>query len=116
MSEINVKNLSLDQLKQLQKDISNAFADYQEREKVEARAKVEAFAKELGFSLAELVRINGKKRFIPAGPKYRNPEEPTLTWSGLGRRPHWFLDLLASGKTLEELTIDWENEQDQEAE
>lgn len=105
MSELNLNNLSFHELKQLHKDVIKAFATYEEREKAEARAKVEALAKELGFSLVELVSSNSKARRAPVAPKYRHPENPALTWSGRGRKPQWFHDALASGKTLEDLAI-----------
>jgi DNA-binding protein H-NS len=38
-------------------------------------------------------------------PKYRNPENPSETWSGLGRRPKWINAQLSSGAELESLII-----------
>jgi DNA-binding protein H-NS len=37
--------------------------------------------------------------------KYRNPDNPAETWSGRGRPPKWVQAALATGQTLEELTI-----------
>lgn len=39
------------------------------------------------------------------GPKYRNPENPTETWSGRGAKPAWVEEALARGETLECLAI-----------
>jgi DNA-binding protein H-NS len=52
---------------------------------------VEAFAHDLGYSLAELVGTETKASRAPAAAKYRHPENPTLTWSGRGRKPQWFV-------------------------
>ena len=38
-------------------------------------------------------------------PKYRNPEQPTETWSGRGRKPTWVVGQLKSGKRLQDLAI-----------
>lgn len=38
-------------------------------------------------------------------PKYRNPADPKVTWTGRGRQPLWFADLLKKGKKAEELLI-----------
>ena len=38
-------------------------------------------------------------------PKYRNPADPKLTWTGRGKQPLWFADLLKKGKKAEELLI-----------
>jgi DNA-binding protein H-NS len=66
---------------------------------------VEALARELGYSLAELVGTETKSSRAPAVAKYRHPENPALTWSGRGRKPQWFVEALAAGKTAGELAI-----------
>jgi DNA-binding protein H-NS len=40
------------------------------------------------------------------GPKYRNPQNVSETWSGRGKRPRWVDIALASGDSLESLAID----------
>jgi len=90
----------------MQKDVAKAISTYQDRQKAEARAKVEAFARDLGYSLAELVGTEVKATRAPAAAKYRHPENPALTWSGRGRKPRWFLDALAAGNTAAELAIE----------
>jgi DNA-binding protein H-NS len=37
--------------------------------------------------------------------KYRDPTNPSQTWSGRGGKPQWVLDHLAAGGAMEELTI-----------
>jgi len=37
-------------------------------------------------------------------PKFRHPEDPKITWSGVGRRPKWIEEALRSG-TIEALKI-----------
>ena len=39
------------------------------------------------------------------GPRYRNPESSSETWSGRGKRPAWVERALARGFTLEQLEI-----------
>jgi len=46
-----------------------------------------------------------KKTTRKVPPKYRNPENPTETWAGRGRRPKWVEAALASGKSLDDLKI-----------
>jgi DNA-binding protein H-NS len=38
-------------------------------------------------------------------PKYRNPENPTETWAGRGRKPKWVEDMLAKGASMDDLLI-----------
>jgi len=105
MADYDLEALSLSELKKMQKDVAKAISTYQDRQKAEARAKVEAFAKELGYSLAELVGPGSKPKRTPAAPKYRHPENPALTWSGRGREPQRFVDALDTGTTADDLEI-----------
>lgn len=105
MTDINLHDLSLKELKQLEKDVQKAIASFEDRQKPEARAKLEEQARSMGFTLAELVGFEVKKQRAPVQPKYRHPENPSLTWSGRGRKPQWFIEALAAGKTPEALSI-----------
>ena len=98
--------MSLSELKKMQKDVAKAIATFEDRQKAEARAKVEALARDLGYSLAELVGTETKSSRTPVAAKYRHPENPALTWSGRGRKPQWFVAALSAGKTASELAID----------
>lgn len=106
MSAIDLNALSLKELKQLQRDVEKAIASFEDRQKSEARAKLEEQARAMGFTLAELLEgVVVKKTRVPAQAKYAHPENPSLTWSGRGRKPQWFNDAIAAGKTAEELSI-----------
>lgn len=106
MADFELEALSLSELKKLQKDIAKAISTFEDRQKTEARAKVDALARELGYSLADLASSEAKSSRAPATPKYRHPENAAITWSGRGRKPRWFEDALKAGKTEEDLAID----------
>ena len=105
MAEINLSALSLADLKKLEKDVAKAIATFEERQKAEARAEAEAVARKFGFGLAELLDAGASKTKSAPEPKYRHPENPTVTWSGRGRKPGWISEGLAAGKTLEDFAI-----------
>ena len=105
MTNLDLNSLTLADLKQLQKDVAKAIAGFEDRKKSEARAALEAQAKELGYTLAELVGPPVVQVRAAASPKYRHPENAAVTWSGRGRRPHWFIDAIAAGKTEESLAV-----------
>jgi len=105
MADYDLEALSLTELKKMQKDIAKAISTFEDRQKAEARAKVEAFARDLGYSLAELVGTETKTARAPVAAKYRHPENPALTWSGRGRKPQWFVDALTGGTTAGDLEI-----------
>lgn len=99
--------LSLDELKLLQKQVARAIEGFEERRKRSAMAELEAKARDLGFSLEQLMGVSGRagKARSKASPKYANPENPEMTWTGRGRKPAWFEQALASGKSAEDLAI-----------
>lgn len=105
MADYDLEALSLSELKKMQKDVAKAISTFEDRQKAEARAKVEALARDLGYSLTELVGIETKSSRAPIAPKYRHPKNPALTWSGRGRKPQWFVEALESGKTASDLAI-----------
>ncbi len=105
MADFNLEAMSLKELRQLQKDLAKAISTYEDRHKAEARTKLEAIAKEMGYSLAELIGIEVKATRAPALAKYRHPENAALTWSGRGRKPQWFVEALAAGKSADDLAV-----------
>jgi DNA-binding protein H-NS len=106
MAEIDLEHLSLPELKKLEKDVAKAIATFEERQKAEARAEAEAVAKKFGFSLVELLdTASPATKKGPPEAKYRHPENPTVTWSGRGRKPGWISEGLAAGKTMEDFAI-----------
>ncbi|MGI3164851.1 H-NS family nucleoid-associated regulatory protein [Pseudooceanicola sp. 200-1SW] len=72
--------------------------------KAEARAALAARARELGYSLDDIAAESARRRSKLPG-KYRHPEDPTLTWSGRGRKPQWLHYALSAGLELEALSI-----------
>ena len=105
MADCDLEALSLSELKKMQKGVAEGISAFEDRQKAEARAKVEALARDLGYSLAELVGTETKSSRAPAAAKYRHPETPALTWSGRGRKPQWFVEALEAGKTASDLAI-----------
>ena len=84
MTVYDLEALSLNELKQLQKDVGKAICGFDGRKKAEARATLEGLAKELGYSLSRFVGSDNETKRAPAAPKYRHPENLELTWSGRG--------------------------------
>ncbi len=104
MAKVNLEKMSLDELKSLQKDVQGAIQNYEKRRKIEARKAVEAVAKEHGMTLSEILG-NGRKTKQATTPKYKNPANPSQTWSGRGRQPAWYKDAIAAGKKPKSLEV-----------
>ena len=108
MSDIDLDSMPLSELKKLHKDVEKAIATFEDRHKADARAKLDAMAREMGYSLDELASVATPKRgrkTAAVAPKYRHPENASVTWSGRGRRPQWFVAALDAGKSADDLAI-----------
>jgi DNA-binding protein H-NS len=84
MAEFDVETLSLKELKSLQKDLAKAISTFEDRQKSDARSKLEIIAKEMGYSLGDLIGGEVKPSRAPTAAKYRHPENAALTWSDRG--------------------------------
>ena len=103
---MDLNNLTLAELKERQKAIALEIKNFPEKAKTAARNELEAKARELGYSIKDLlgtVTSTRQKRQVIV--RYRNPENSSVTWTGFGRRPNWFNDALASGKSRSDLEI-----------
>lgn len=103
---MELDHLSLKELKDLQAQVARSIANFVDRKKKEALAELESKAREFGFSLSELTGASpAPRKRASAGAKYANPANPADTWSGRGRKPRWFVEALASGKSPDDLLI-----------
>ena len=112
MAKVDLKSLSLSELKALKTRVEKAIERHDKKEKAKAVQTLKATAKSLGFSLEELV--GGEKKTSVAKPKkakaaakamYRHPDDTSLTWGGRGPRPKWLRDALNKGKSLEDFKV-----------
>ena len=90
MRESQLEKMSLKELTTLQIRISQAIGEKRIEERSDVKAKLEEMARASGFTTAELFggrRGKGGK----VAPKYRNPKDPSQTWTGRGRRPLWIV-------------------------
>ncbi len=108
---IDLESLSSTELKAL---IANAQSQMQAahiNHVKSVREKIEHLLKSSGLTLAEVYPTRAgkgaKRTKSTVAPKYRNPEDPTQTWSGRGKQPLWFAQALKKrGVTAESMLID----------
>ncbi len=71
-----------------------------------ARVKVLAILKKESLTMADIApSLVPGQSLPPRPPKYQHPGDPTLTWSGQGRSPKWFAELLREGFKAEDLLV-----------
>ncbi|MEE4376745.1 MAG: H-NS histone family protein [Candidatus Competibacteraceae bacterium] len=107
MNAEELKNMSLDALQSLITNAQDLVNQYERDKKKDVIKKIQALAASVNLNVEVK---DGEKASKSASTskgvaKYRNPEDPKQTWTGRGKRPNWLNDALASGKTLDDLSI-----------
>lgn len=105
---MDISALTLSQLKDLLAQIPAEIKRREKDEKAKALKDLEALAAERGFSLSDLLGDSSSKAKKEKGSvavKYRHPENVDLAWTGRGRQPKWVIEFLASGGSLDNLTV-----------
>ena len=114
----DISSLTKKELVALRKKVDRAIESIDARTLEKARREARQLAQSYGVSLGDLIetpksrakssakpkaRKPGKRSKV--APKYRDPKNPRVTWSGRGRTPKWVQQALAGGATLSELKI-----------
>lgn len=105
--DINLDTLDRNELQKLRQQIDKRMDQLAVEEQKAALDAAEKAAAQHGYSLAELTgmkKARGKAANVNP-PKYRNPENPSQTWTGKGRRPQWIKDAEANGTDLSKFAI-----------
>ena len=100
-----LKNMSMEALHEVIESARELMERYEKDKKRGTIKEIQELAAAAGLKV--IIKENGKpiKSVTKGIPKYRNPYNPKQTWTGKGKRPQWFLDALAEGKTEEDLLI-----------
>jgi DNA-binding protein H-NS len=108
---INLDALSPAELQALIKSAEAQMQSARKNHAQEVRTKIDALLKGAGLTIDDVYPRRGgqgvKGPKAAVAPKYRNPENPTQTWSGRGKRPLWFSGALKKkGATADSMLID----------
>jgi len=107
----NLATMSVDEIWQLHEEISQILSVRltSEKRQLEKRLAQLRREKETRPSASADAHLNGayreRRKYPRVYPKYRNPEEPSETWSGRGKQPRWMTAALKTGHTIEEFVI-----------
>lgn len=105
---VDIKNLNHNQLSELINKAQSRQNELRKEKVVTLREKIHAMIKAEGYVFEDIfggTRVKTKRTGTPVAPKYRNPANAEQTWSGRGKRPHWFNDALKAGKKEKDLAI-----------
>lgn len=96
MKDSQLEKMSLKELTDLRERVAKMIVVKQETERASLKDELIARAQEAGFNISDLFGGGRKGKSKGAsGALYRNPDNPTQTWSGRGRKPKWLSE--ASG-------------------
>ena len=108
---LNLEAMSIDEMWQLHERIIRVLSDRLTSEKRELERRLAKLRKEKDMprptshdQRAKEKSREGRK-YMRVFPRYRNPDDPTETWSGRGRQPRWLAAALTKGRTIDEFRI-----------
>ena len=102
MERKSLKSMSQDELWNLHEKVVAELTDRIRNEKARLEERLRSI--EAGGNVAgpEYER----RPYPKVLPKYRNPNDPTETWSGRGNQPRWLVAQLRAGRKLDDFRIE----------
>ena len=97
--------MSVDEMWRLHEEIGQILSVRLTSEKRELEKRLAQLHHEEKSQLTDKQRVRQARKYPKVFPKYRNPNEPTETWSGRGKQPRWLTTALTMGHTIEEFVI-----------
>ncbi|MDQ1817763.1 H-NS histone family protein [Massilia sp. CCM 9210] len=104
MKQIDLSNMSLNELKQLNTAVEKAIDAGAAQQLSDARAQIAEIAKNVGMSLKDLITMKAVLTKNSVAIKYRDPTNPKNEWTGRGRAPHWVAAMREAG-TLDKALV-----------
>lgn len=105
MHKTDLGRLPTDQLWNLYEVITETLADRIIAEKQELESKLELLNKQALLKKDVALAKRERRKYPKVVQKYRNPQEPSQTWSGRGKQPRWVAKLLRSGARLDDMIM-----------
>src|SRR5437016_861881 len=98
----DLERLSYAELAELGTQVARLKVDKQNSERAAVRQKMADLAKEHGFDIRDLIDGRKGKGKGTVAVKYRDPKDPSNTWTGRGRMPRWLVAATKGSKAKKE--------------
>jgi DNA-binding protein H-NS len=105
MNRADLIKLSTDELWKVYEIIAETLADRMLAEKQDLDAKLDLLNHQALAKTGSQPNNPDRRKYPKVPQKYRNPQEPSQTWSGRGKQPAWVTKLLRSGAKLDDLVM-----------
>jgi DNA-binding protein H-NS len=102
MKDRKLEAMALEDLWSLHGRLIEVLDRKMESEKRKLESQLDDLGRRFGGSHKDLPQ---RRPYPKVEPKFRNPNDPSETWSGRGKPPRWVADLLATGTSLDEIRI-----------
>jgi|SRR5271169_3336828 DNA-binding protein H-NS len=103
MKHLDFKSMTTDELWSLHEEISSVLASKLAAEKLRLEQRLRELAVRASGTAENKAGI--RRAYPQVFPKYRNPAQPSETWSGRGKTPRWLTAQLRSGKKRDDFRI-----------
>jgi DNA-binding protein H-NS len=106
--KFDLDSMSVDEMWRLHEKIAQVLSVRLTSEKRELEKRLAKLRREneTHASSTETTAAPRERRKYPrVHPKYRNPNQPSETWSGRGKQPRWLAVALETGHKIEEFII-----------
>lgn len=110
--KLDLDAMSVEEMWQLHEEISQLLSVRLTSEKRELEKRLAQLRRETERGHSETAdeqllkaAAQERRKYPRVLPKYQNPDQPSETWSGRGKRPRWLAAALKTGHTIEEFVI-----------
>src|ERR1700687_4443945 len=108
--KFNLDSMSIDEMWHLHEEISRVLSVRLTSEKRELEKRLAQLRREKELrqpeqtetSSATITVLVPRRKYPHVFPKYRNPKEPSETWSGRGKQPRWLVAAVNAGHRIDE--------------
>ncbi len=109
MKRVNFESMSVDDLWAMHEQMGALLIKKIDAQKKQLEKRLAKLNTDIGLSRKARAHSAGehvRRPYPKVVPKYRNPANPSETWSGRGKQPRWLVAQIKSGKSLEGFLID----------
>ena len=107
MNRKMLENMSVDKLWILHEQITAILTEKINAEKLELNQRLQKLRRgtvsDIDVDRRDVERA--RRPYPRVLPKYRNPSDPTETWSGRGKMPRWLKAQIGNGRIIDDFRI-----------
>lgn len=103
-----LRAMSINELWTLHENIAAILVKKIEGEKLKLQDRLDELNGRFGVTPVHgkpRAKARARRPYPKVNPKFQNPERPSETWAGRGKKPHWVSELLETGRSIDDLRI-----------